>query len=582
MPLFPPSGGGGSGTVTEVSVVTANGVSASVADPNTTPAITVTLGAITPTSVVASGTVEGSNLSGTNTGNQTSIVGISGTLAEFNTSLSDANFSTGGGTISGTSSGTNTGDQTSIVGITGTLAEFNTAVTDANFASGGGTVSGTCSNTNSGDQTSIVGITGTLAEFNTACSDADFATGGGTATGTNTGDQTSIVGITGTIAQFNTAITDGDLATGGGTATGTNTGDQTSIVGITGTLAQFNTALTSADFASGGGTVSGACSNTNTGDQTSIVGITGTIAQFNTACTDADFSTGGGTASNTNTGDQNLFQTIAVSGQSDVVADTATDTLTLVAGTGISLTTNAGTDSITITNTSAGGVADGDKGDITVADSGATWTIDAGVVTYAKMQDVSATDKLLGRSTSGAGDVEEITCTAAGRAILDDADAAAQRTTLGADALPTLVATLAGNQATGADVNPVTLTGLVFTYATNSAYFIDIRGAVSPTAATTGCGFQFDLSSAVTSIWSEFFHQLANTGTLSGGSSIADDASAGVSSGMPANAGTYPVMVQAILRTGANTGTCQARFRSETTAVTTCLAGTTMVVRKVA
>lgn len=32
-------------------------------------------------------------------------------------------------------SGSNTGDQTSIVGITGTLAQFNTACTDANFAS---------------------------------------------------------------------------------------------------------------------------------------------------------------------------------------------------------------------------------------------------------------------------------------------------------------------------------------------------------------------------------------------------------------------------------------------------------------
>ena len=54
-------------------------------------------------------------------------------------------------------------------------------------------------------------------------------------------------------------------------------------------------------------------------------------------------------------------------------------------------------------------------------------------ITYAKMQNVSATDKLLGRSTSGAGDVEEIACTAAGRALLDDASAAAQRTTLGID-----------------------------------------------------------------------------------------------------------------------------------------------------
>jgi hypothetical protein len=52
-------------------------------------------------------------------------------------------------------------------------------------------------------------------------------------------------------------------------------------------------------------------------------------------------------------------------------------------------------------------------------------------VTYAKIQNVSATDKLLGRSSSGAGDVEEITCTAAGRALIDDASASDQRTTLG-------------------------------------------------------------------------------------------------------------------------------------------------------
>jgi hypothetical protein len=45
------------------------------------------------------------------------------------------------------------------------------------------------------------------------------------------------------------------------------------------------------------------------------------------------------------------FKTIAISGQSDVVADSATDTLTLTAGTGITLTTNASTDTITITGT---------------------------------------------------------------------------------------------------------------------------------------------------------------------------------------------------------------------------------------
>ncbi len=44
----------GSGTVTSVSVVTANGVSGSVATATTTPAITLTLGAITPSSVTTS------------------------------------------------------------------------------------------------------------------------------------------------------------------------------------------------------------------------------------------------------------------------------------------------------------------------------------------------------------------------------------------------------------------------------------------------------------------------------------------------------------------------------------------------
>jgi hypothetical protein len=45
---------------------------------------------------------------------------------------------------------------------------------------------------------------------------------------------------------------------------------------------------------------------------------------------------------------------------------------------------------------------------------------------------LSATDRLLGRSSPSAGPAEEITCTAAGRALLDDADAATQLTTLGA------------------------------------------------------------------------------------------------------------------------------------------------------
>jgi hypothetical protein len=60
-----------------------------------------------------------------------------------------------------------------------------------------------------------------------------------------------------------------------------------------------------------------------------------------------------------------------------------------------------------------------------------TAAISGNAVTYAKFQDVSATDRLLGRSSVGSGIVEEIVCTAAGRALIDDASASDQRTTLG-------------------------------------------------------------------------------------------------------------------------------------------------------
>ncbi len=55
------------------------------------------------------------------------------------------------------------------------------------------------------------------------------------------------------------------------------------------------------------------------------------------------------------------------------------------------------------------GLSDGDKGDITVSSSGSVFTIDNDAVTYAKIQNVSATNRILGRDSSGAGVIEEIT-----------------------------------------------------------------------------------------------------------------------------------------------------------------------------
>ena len=44
------------------------------------------------------------------------------------------------------------------------------------------------------------------------------------------------------------------------------------------------------------------------------------------------------------------FKTISVSGQSDIVADSAADTLTLVAGSNMTITTNASGDSVTFSS----------------------------------------------------------------------------------------------------------------------------------------------------------------------------------------------------------------------------------------
>lgn len=93
---------------------------------------------------------------------------------------------------------------------------------------------------------------------------------------------------------------------------------------------------------------------------------------------------------------------------------------------GNSINITEGNGSITIA------VSDGDKGDISVTGSGATWTIDNDAVTYAKIQNVSETDKILGRSSSGAGDIEEITCTSLARSILSQETASGVRSTIGA------------------------------------------------------------------------------------------------------------------------------------------------------
>jgi hypothetical protein len=76
-----------------------------------------------------------------------------------------------------------------------------------------------------------------------------------------------------------------------------------------------------------------------------------------------------------------------------------------------------------IADLGGGGVSDGDKGDITVSDSGSNWTIDNDAVTYAKIQNVSSNNVFLGNDNGAGQDVQELTASEA-RTILNVADGA--------------------------------------------------------------------------------------------------------------------------------------------------------------
>jgi hypothetical protein len=125
-------------------------------------------------------------------------------------------------------------------------------------------------------------------------------------------------------------------------------------------------------------------------------------------------------------------------------------------------------------------------------------------VTYAKIQNVSATDRLLGRSTAGAGVVEEIVCTAAGRALIDDVDAAAQRTTLGLGTIATA--------ATG-DYLPITGGAVTGDLVSNGTVFSSRVAAVGQIALQRANGSVGSLTAVTAGEHCGQVHALAHDGT---------------------------------------------------------------------
>jgi hypothetical protein len=208
-----------------------------------------------------------------------------------------------------------------------------------------------------------------------------------------------------------------------------------------------------------------------------------------------------GTSSGTNTGDQNLFSTVAVSGQSNVVADSTSDTLTLVAGSNITITTDDTTDSITIAAAGGSGSPGGANTQVQY-NNGGSFGGDSGFI-YSGSGAATLTGSLtVGGNSTAAGfiDLKEDSDNGTNKVRIQSPSALAADYTLtlptddgntdqylktnGSGALswatPTAVA------AAGTSIQTVQTTVTAATFSTSSTTFVDITGlSVSITPSDT-------------------------------------------------------------------------------------------------
>ena len=194
-PIGSGGGGGGGGTVNSFNFTNGNGLIGVVTNNTTYPNLSLSLGAITPTSVASVGTITGSNLSGTNTGDQYitltgAITGSGG--SSFATTYSSVVPLTKGGTGQTTAA-------TSLIALLPTLTAgqylYNNGTTVSWQAASGGTgvssVTGTSGIGVANPTTTPVLSLGNITPLSVvAGGNVTGANISGTTSGVNTGDQT--------------------------------------------------------------------------------------------------------------------------------------------------------------------------------------------------------------------------------------------------------------------------------------------------------------------------------------------------------------------------------------------------------
>tara|TARA_R100001463_G_scaffold3208_1_gene13158 strand:- start:4931 stop:7627 length:2697 start_codon:yes stop_codon:yes gene_type:complete len=229
----------------------------------------------------------------------------------------------------------------------------------------------------------------------------------------------------------------------------------------------------------------------------SNVTVSGTYPSFTIAATDTQTDS---------------FKTISVSGQSDIVADSSTDTLTMAAGSNVTLTTNAGTDTLTIAATDTNTTYSAGTG---LALAGTTFSLDAGLnnLTDVNLTSPAAGHILIYDNTNSY--FENATLTAGSNITITEGDGAITiaATNTNTDSFKTI--SVSGQSDLVADSATDTLTiaaGSNVTLTTNA-------GTDTLTIAATDTNTTYTAGSGLTLAGTEF--SLTNNSVTIGGSSLA-------------------------------------------------------------